>query len=468
MKKEIQISPSLEKLLNMLFLKLPTEVSAVLVGGAVRDALLGLTPKDLDVEFYNLQPEQLENALAELDVKFDLVGKSFGSYLITFEGESYDFTFTRKEIKNSVGYKGFEIIIDPTLSFKEAAERRDLTINAIMWDLKENQFIDPFNGIDDLENKILRPTSIKFKEDPLRVLRVMQFISRFEGFTCHEDLLDFSRDLLIEKQHLVKERVWVEWEKMLIKGKDLLASLKFIEDVKWIEKELFDLKDIEQDPIHHPEIFTGRHTNFVIQAAKDIAIREDLNHDETIQLILAAFGHDFGKAVSTFVNDEGKIVSPGHADTSIPLAKTFLAKIGCPEKHIDPILSLIENHMAHLVPIVTPRMVRRLNNKLVKSGTTVKQLCLLIEADMSGRPPLPKLMPQKAIDMLTIFEGLNIPADKPIAALVTGKDLIALGMKPGKEMGTLLDELYESQLDGKFETKEEGLAFFKACFSNFS
>lgn len=239
----------------MLFLKLPAGVNAVLVGGAVRDALLGLTPKDLDVEFYNLQPEQLENALAELDVKCDLIGKSFGSYLIMFEGEKYDFTFPRTEKKLGVGYKGFEIVIEPFLSFEDAAERRDLTINAIMWDLKENQFIDPFNGIDDLENKILRPTSIKFKEDPLRVLRVMQFISRFEGFTCHEDLLDFSRDLLIEKQHLVKERVWVEWEKMLIKGKDLLASLKFIEDVKWIEKELFDLKNIEQDPIHHPETY---------------------------------------------------------------------------------------------------------------------------------------------------------------------------------------------------------------------
>lgn len=468
MEKQVKIPQSLTNLLNQLLPLLPNNTEAVLVGGAVRDSLLGKEPKDLDVEFFNVQPEQLENALIQLKVKFDLVGKAYGSYLTSFEGDTFDLNLPRTETKNSVGYKGFEIAVDPTLSFEAAGRRRDLTINAIMWDLRNHIFIDPFNGIEDLQNKIFRPTSPKFKEDPLRVLRVMQFLSRFEGFTCHEDLLDFSRDLLIEKQHLVKERVWVEWEKMLIKGKDLVSAVNFLDTVKWIDKELFDLKIIQQDPIHHPEGDAETHTILVVQAAKDIAIREGLNHDETIQLVLAAFGHDFGKAVSTFVNEDGKIVSPGHADTSIPLAKTFLAKIGCPEKHIEPILSLIENHMAHLVPVVTPRMVRRLNNKLVKSGTTVKQLCLLIEADMSGRPPLPKLMPQKAIDMLTIFENLNIPADKPIAALVTGKDLIALGMKPGKEMGVLLDELYEAQLDGKFETKEEGLTFFKACFSNFS
>jgi len=152
---------------------------ALIVGGAVRDAILGASPKDIDFEVYNVNYEDLNQILSNYG-KADLVGQSFG--VIKFVGEDgsdFDFSLPRLDSKSGVGHKDFNVQVRSDLSPEEAAARRDFTINAISYNPITGEIIDPYNGRQDLQNKILRHTSEAFSEDPLRVLRGMQFASRW-------------------------------------------------------------------------------------------------------------------------------------------------------------------------------------------------------------------------------------------------------------------------------------------------
>lgn len=156
---------------------------AVVVGGAIRDALLGGQPKDFDIEVYGVAYEQLAGILARHG-RVDLVGKSFGVVkLVTREnqgGHEYDFSVPRRDSKLGLGHRDFQATFDPAITPREAASRRDFTINAMAYDPVAHQLLDFFGGADDLKNKVLRATSEAFAEDPLRVLRGMQFASRFD------------------------------------------------------------------------------------------------------------------------------------------------------------------------------------------------------------------------------------------------------------------------------------------------
>src|SRR5258705_3719401 len=148
---------------------------AYLVGGCVRDALLGLPQKDFDIEVFGVSYDQLASALARRG-RTDLVGKSFGGVkLTTGNGALFDFTVPRRDSKIAPGHKGFEISFDPNIEPRDAAARRDFTINALMYDPRTNQVLDFFHGAEDLRTKTLRHTTEAFVEDPLRVLRGLQF-----------------------------------------------------------------------------------------------------------------------------------------------------------------------------------------------------------------------------------------------------------------------------------------------------
>ena len=173
-------------------LPLPLEVSqiaeavaqkggkAIVVGGSVRDHFLSeAVPKDLDIEVYHLAPEHLEPLLSTFG-KVQLVGKRFGVLKLTTPQGDYDVSLPRRESKTGKGHKGFLVEADPEMTFEEAASRRDFTINAMGFDILQETFIDPHNGREDIQNKILRHVGPRFVEDPLRVLRAMQFAGRFE------------------------------------------------------------------------------------------------------------------------------------------------------------------------------------------------------------------------------------------------------------------------------------------------
>ena len=182
---------------------------ALLVGGCVRDMLLGLEPKDLDIEVYGLESEQLV-AVLQQELAVDLVGQDFG--VIKLRHYPVDVSLPRRESRRGSGHRGFHVFSDPRMTPREAAARRDFTINAIAWDPNTQELIDPFGGERDLRDGVLRHTTEHFAEDPLRVLRGMQFVGRFH-LTPHVGTLDLCRRLLPESATLSQERIWGEWEK---------------------------------------------------------------------------------------------------------------------------------------------------------------------------------------------------------------------------------------------------------------
>ena len=202
-----------------------------LVGGCVRDALLGMTSKDIDIEVYGLPAEELQRIL-EANFGIELVGRAFCVFKI--KGVEFDISLPRRETKTAVGHKGFAVIGEPDMSEKEAASRRDFTINSILWDPVEDCIIDPFDGRDDLVAGLLRHTSEQFAEDPLRVLRAMQLSARFQFAVHPETIAICSR---IGPDGLPPERIFEEWKKLILKGREISLGLDFLRPL-WMDPAL--------------------------------------------------------------------------------------------------------------------------------------------------------------------------------------------------------------------------------------
>ncbi len=276
------------------------------VGGCVRDKLLGLTPKDFDIEVFCLPQARLEEVLAPFNV--DMVGKSFGVYKVG----DYDISLPRSERKTGPKHTDFVCEPDPYMSFYEASQRRDFTMNALYQDM-DGHIYDMNNGQIALESGILHYTSSRFGEDPLRVLRGMQFCGRFV-LEPSLKLVSECKKLKGEYATLPVERVWEEWKKWALKSVQPSKGLEFLKETEWIEHypELQAIIGVEQDPTYHPEGDTFVHSLMVCDVAAQIAEREKLSEAQRLILMFAALSHDFGKATTTTIKN-GRITSPGHA-----------------------------------------------------------------------------------------------------------------------------------------------------------
>lgn len=219
----------LDKLFQKLILQ---DAKPIIVGGFVRDAFLEITSLDIDIEVYGVASfELLEKMLKEFGA-VNSVGKSFGVCKLDYGDFKLDFTLPRRDNKVSKGHRGFEIEIDPNLEFKVATSRRDFTINSIGYDVKEGKILDPFGGLDDLKNKTLKIVDEKsFKEDPLRVLRAMQFCARFE-LKVDATLIAVSKQMCKNNLlgELAKERIFEEFVKLFTKSEKPSIGLKFLKD----------------------------------------------------------------------------------------------------------------------------------------------------------------------------------------------------------------------------------------------
>ena len=223
---------------------------ALMVGGAVRDLLLGdRAVKDVDLEVYGLEPERLQRVIGER-FPFDECGLSFG--VMKIKHFDIDVSLPRRESKRGIGHKGFLIDSDPFLSIREAASRRDFTVNAMYYDPLADAFEDPYGGVDDLKRRVLRHVSPKFVEDPLRVLRGMQFIARFDLHPAQETI-EICRTVTIED--LPPERLFEEWAKLLTKGVQIGRGLAFLRETGWVRyfPGLQHLIGCRRDPERHPE-----------------------------------------------------------------------------------------------------------------------------------------------------------------------------------------------------------------------
>ena len=424
----------------------------LIVGGAVRDALLGDTPKDFDVEVYGLAPEAVVGILATVGA-VNAVGVTFGVLKVALADAEIDVTLPRRENKVGRGHRGFLVDLDPTMTPEEAARRRDFTINAMAYDPLRGELLDYCGGLDDLRSRVLRHAGPAFAEDPLRVLRGVQFAGRFD-LRAASATLDLSRRLFAEHRELTIERVWNEWRKWAAKSRRPSAGLVLLEEAGWrvAHPELEALAGCPQDPRWHPEGDVWTHTLLVCDEAARVAERDALAPDDRMTLVLAALCHDLGKPATTADTSEG-VRSPAHAAAE-ETYRQFLTRIGAPAKVTDRVVALSRAHLTHLDFAGSARHVRRLARTLGEAGETIEMLARLVEADEGGRPPYPARMPSQMADLLAKARELAA-ADAAPRPLLLGRHLLEVGFPAGPALGAILDQAYEAQLDGAFDTVED-------------
>ena len=434
------------------------------VGGSVRDWLLGLEPKDFDIEVYGMDYETLGRALAPFGPT-DLVGRSFGVIKVRLAGAEYDFSLPRRESKTGAGHRGFAVAPDPALTEMEAAARRDFTINAIAYDPLEDRILDFHDGAGDLKKKVLRHTSPAFTEDPLRVLRAFQLAARFE-LTLAPETAALCRTIRDTYPELPVERVWGEWDKWATKAAKPSFGLIALSQAGWLGHfpEVSALVGVPQEPEWHPEGDVFVHTNHCLDALVTLPSWRDGDTRTRRILSLSVLAHDFGKAVTTKQAERrGRIrwVSPEHEAAGGPLAETFLQRIGAPLDLIEQVRPLVVNHLLHHHGSVEYRdsFVRRLANKVAPA--TMDELIAVMQADHLGRPPL--VSSETVLRLEHLRAGarrltLEHAAPKPI---VLGRHLITLGLKPGPQFKPALDAAFESQLDGAFYDEAGGLEWMR-------
>jgi tRNA nucleotidyltransferase (CCA-adding enzyme) len=276
------------------------DVKIYLVGGAVRDMLMSIEPKDRDYVVVGSSPEEMTS------LGYKQVGLDFPVFLHPETGEEY--ALARTERKVGVGYNGFETSWE-NVTLAEDLIRRDLSINAIAYDLDTHQYIDPYNGITDLHAKLLRPVSEAFKEDPIRVLRTGRFLARYPDFKHTHSLVSYSSQVADEIRQCSPERVWAEIEKAM-------SETKPSNFFRWLSRFdifpiLYGMERTPQPAEHHPEIWTDVHTYMVM----DYAAKTFNNPVVTF----AAFCHDFGKP--TMHQKYGKL--HGHEEAGVELIHEF-------------------------------------------------------------------------------------------------------------------------------------------------
>lgn len=431
------------------------------VGGCVRDKLLHKhfpeefdgDSNDVDIEVYRLAADDVAKVISQFG-KVNAVGKSFGVIKLSTPSGEYDFSLPRRENKTGKGEKGFQAQVDHTMQPADAAARRDFTMNSVAMDIN-GRLHDPFNGEHDIKHRVLRATSEHFDEDPLRVLRGMQFAARF-NMQPEPATVQRCAALGAEYGDLPADRVRGEWRKWATLSRYPMQGLQFLLATGWIAlyPELQAIVDCPQDPQWHPEGCVMTHTGYVCDAAAAIAERDALTADDRTILLLAALCHDLGKATTTWKDPaDNRWRAPRHAQQGEQPSRSLLARFGFGEKVAQLVVPLVREHMCHVGASPNRRFVRRLSARLAPA--TLKQVVQLIEADHSGRPPLPPQCPVAAQQILALAARLDIENGKP-KPLVSGRDLMTW-CEPGPAMGAILKQLYEEQLDGVFATREQGI-----------
>jgi tRNA nucleotidyltransferase (CCA-adding enzyme) len=453
---------------------------AMLVGGSVRDLLLGIQSthsKDFDLEVYGVAPDRLRSILESI-APVNAVGEQFTVYKLAFqalpEGKTeerpedgavsergssrleIDVSIPRRESKSGRGHRGFIIEGDPGMSFEDAARRRDFTLNAVLLDPLSGEMIDPFGGMDDLKNRILRAVAgDTFVEDSLRVLRAVQLAARFE-MSIEPRTVELCRS--IDLADLPAERIWGEFEKLLMLAARPSIGLDAARELLVLDKLFPDIAatiGCPQEPEWHPEGDVFTHTKLCMDEA--VKLVGDLDKPRRITVMLAVLLHDLGKPLTTKIID-GRIRSMSHDEEGVEPARRVLNTLGL---HTlggydvrSQVLALVFDHLRpgqfhrdgeRVTPGAFRRLARRVNMNL---------LYRVAKADSLGRGAASTSVSQEWF--LERAREIGVEHGAP-AALLQGRHLIEAGFEPGPRMGELLRRVYELQLDGKVTTVEEAL-----------
>ena len=432
---------------------------ALCVGGFVRDRLRACLDearasersraKDLDMEVFGIPADKLLPLLKSLG-RVEPVGQAFPVYKLG----AIDVALPRRESKTGRGHKGFTVEGDPSMSFEDAARRRDFTINAIGWDPLTDEYLDPFEGRKDLDLRVLRVVDPKtFADDSLRVLRALQFAARFE-LTIDPDTARICSTIALDD--LPAERIWGECEKLLLQAERPSIGFALARELGVIHQllpEMEPLYDCPQDPEWHPEGNVWVHTLLVIDKARQL--NGDLDRSRLATVMLGAVCHDLGKPATTALID-GRIKSPNHEAMGVQPTTRILNRFNV--NTLDgfdvrgQVLGLVTEHLRPSAfykakDTVTDGAFRRLAQKV-----DLELLVRFARADCHGRAGQ---FDCSAMDWF-IDRARSLGVEhKPPQPILSGRHLIELGVEPGPAMGQILKAIYELQLDGVVASLEQ-------------
>jgi tRNA nucleotidyltransferase (CCA-adding enzyme) len=415
---------------------------ALLVGGYARDRLLGLESKDHDFEIYGLPLERLESVLGAMG-EVIAVGKAFG--VLRVKGIDADFSIPRRDSKTGRGHRGFVVELDPSLTFAEAARRRDVTINSMAIDPLTGEILDPHGGRADLERRILRATDPeKFSEDSLRALRVAQFRARFEM----EPDAELRRICAaIDLSDLPGERIFEELKKLLLRARRPSLGFEFLRETGLLRffPELESMVGVPQDREWHPEGTVWEHTMMVVDEAARARLGDA---DEDLAVLFGALCHDLGKPLTT-VEVNGRVRSPNHEDEGVPIAESFLSRLRAPGDLVAKVGAMVQHHLAPAqLPQhgATPKAYRRLARKLDAAGINARILHRVAEADHFGRTTADALARQfpAGDEFLRRAAELSVEV-QATRDVVLGRHLLARGYPPSPWFGDVLAVCREIQ-----------------------
>lgn len=440
---------------------------ALLVGGCVRDLLIGLEPKDWDLEVYGVEPAKLR-ALLDGFGPVNVVGEAFTVYKL---GPDLDVSLPRRERKSGRGHKAFVIEGDPSMTFEDAARRRDFTVNAILEDPLSGEVIDPFNGRGDLDRKLLCAVSAEtFSEDSLRVLRAAQLAARFE-FSIDTNTVALCRE--IDLSDLPAERVWGEIEKLLLRARCPSLGLHWLLELGTLPRlfpEINCLIEVPQDNEWHPEGDVFVHTALVADRAHELIA--DLPYAKQVTVMLAAVAHDFGKPATTeFI--EGRWRSRGHEEAGVAPTTRFLDRLNV--HTLDgydvraQVVALVRDHLKpgeffKKREEVGDGAFRRLARKC-----ELDLLYRVAKADSLGRntekTPRENWFTSEAQEWF-IQRAKELEVDRqPPSPILLGRHLLEMGLEAGPRVGEITKMVYEMQLDGRVRTLDDAKDFVKTILS---
>ena len=441
--------------------------TCLLVGGAVVDAIKGNDPKDWDIEVFGKSYDDLILLLADLSP--NEVGKDFGILKLSAEkcdGLEIDINVPRRDSNMGVGHKDFSCEFDPSMTIKEAAKRRDFTINSLALDLGTMEVADPFGGLADLENGILRATDPEtFVEDPLRALRAMQLLPR-KAKTVDANTMLLIKGMVDSFPHLPQERVYEEFKKLLLKAEKPSIGLTFLRDSGWLQHfpELGALIGCGQNPEWHPEGDVWVHSLEVTDSASWVRDNvESFPEDWREAFAFAALLHDVGKPSTTVfpeLVDKGEFpaerlwTAHGHDKAGVAPAEMFMKRITRNKTLIERVGIIVREHMQPYQLFqgeAKGGAWKRLHGKIRLDVIGWQSKC-----DHCGRPERkidnPDLGHKISEHCFSRFDDLGA---EPVAPILQGRDLIAAGIKPGKHMGVALKAAHEAQLDDESLSKED-------------
>jgi len=348
-----------------------------LVGGAVRDELLGKTTHDEDYCVTGITAEEFQKIFPEAHIR----GKAFA----VFDIDGKEFAMARTESKQGIGHKEFEIKTNPEITIEQDLARRDITINAMAKDVLTQEIIDQFNGREDLKNKVIRATTKHFKEDPLRVYRVARFAAQL-GFEVEGETINQMRELKDELNSLSSERVFAELSKALNTEKpsiffDVLRKADVL-DIHF--KEIKDLIGAEQPPKYHPEGDAYNHTMLVLDMSADLT--KHLEENRKLEIRFSALVHDLGKGVTP---KEEYPHHYGHENTGAELVGTFGKNIKAPNNWIKCGKTACREHMRggifnKMKPSKKVEFIERVDRSLL--GLDGLQIVVICDKTSGGRP----------------------------------------------------------------------------------